>query len=277
MKHSKYLNSGLINYLIENIITSKISKNDKTIAKDFMKYVKLIKSLPLIREELKFYDQLTTSFVEKRYLGSKLLSEIKKDLKKVEWDNLSRQRQMFFDKTKKIFPELLTEINNRQNKYKLFASIQNFIDDAKVNKLTAKERIIVEENIIENLSNGFGITEFVDKVKEYNEIPLEADPLVVSIMIKDFNKKWKSVLSETQYKYLVDYTSNGNSINSTWINRIKKSLNQYNPELIKSEEISNKVEKIITEVTNKTTFNSENILQYCELIDSLKEFSSKTN
>lgn len=271
MRHSKYLNSGLIAHNIEKIIISKINNNDNKLSEQFNRYIKLLKSLPLIQKELNIFEQLTLTYTDRKALGSKLLAEIKKDIQKDYWTYIQRERQIFYDKAKKIFPNLLENLDQHMKEYKLFGSIKNFIDDSIQRKLNAKERLIIEENIVEALCNGNKAKEQVKLIEETNQIPSEVDPLTVSLMIRNFCQKWKSVLTPTQYSYIIDYTANKNNLNEDWTVKIKNNLNSFPLNTIKSEEILEKTQNIITEINQKSLLSNEEILEISELIDTLKE------
>lgn len=275
MKHSKYLNSGFIANNVEKIIISKISNNDKTISEGFNKYVSLLKSLPLVRKELDIFEQLSLTFTDRKALGSKLLAEIKKDIQKNTWNGLTKERQIFYDKTKKIFPNLSENLEHYLKDYKLFGSIKNFIDDSIERKLNAKERLIIEENIVEALCNGNKAKDKAELIAETNQIPSEVDPLAVTLMIRSFCKKWKSILTPTQYSYIVDYASNSNNINENWTNKIKQNLNQFPLNAIDSEEVLEKTKKVINEANQKNIFNNEEILKFSELVDNLNKIKEK--
>ena len=271
MKHSKYLNSGLIANTVEKIVISKIAENDSKVVKKFHQYINVIKSLPMIKEELNIFDELNDTCVERKALANKLLAEVKKDIHQKDWRGRDKQRQIFYDKVRVIFPEINEHLKQYIKDYKSFASIKNFIDDTIDRKLSAKERLIVEESIIENMCSNKKINNQVQMISEANEIPEEIDHLATHIMVRDFCKKWQSTLSPTQFQYLVAYASNGDVINEEWSKKIHDKLDAFDIGSIKSEETSEKTSRLINEVKKKTQLSNIEILEYAELVDSLSE------
>ena len=263
MRHSKFLNSGLLAFLVENILVHEITT--KKDSGKMRKYAQVINELNNVKAELDVVDALFNTICDKSY-ANKLLSEIKKDIKKIEKKKLDIERQKFYDNVVNIFPEIKLFLSTKINEYKTLASIKNFIDDTLEQKLNAKERLLIQESIISNLVNNKNL-KYSEMLNEANSIPNEVDGLTLNIMLNDFMKRWKKILTETQYKYLIDYTSFGENINTKWKRKIIDNLEKHSQK-IDDEELSNKIVAILERV-NKN-HNTENILEYCELVDALK-------
>jgi cysteinyl-tRNA synthetase len=89
MKHSKYLNSGLINLIfLKELVSEMIEKKD---VKDKIKSFALtLKKLPLIKEELDVFQQFMDSYIPDKRTASRLISEIKNDIKSKDWKELGQ-------------------------------------------------------------------------------------------------------------------------------------------------------------------------------------------
>jgi hypothetical protein len=269
MKHSKYLNSGLINLIfLKELVSEMIEKKD---VKDKIKSFALtLKKLPLIKEELDVFQQFMDSYIPDKRTASRLISEIKNDIKSKDWKELEKQRQMFFEDVKKIYPTISENLNDKIENYKYFASIKNFIDDAINQKLNAKDRIVIEESIVDTLITGKHIAKAVRETRESNQMPKEADTLVVGLMIKEFCNKWKKNSTPTQYQYLVEYASQGKSINHKWLNLLRNKMRKINPESF-DEETKQKIDSAKELLETKIHISSEEIFDFSELLDELNK------
>lgn len=264
MRHSKYLNSGLLAFLVENILVQEVFT--KQVSNKMLRYTKLLSQLKNVKNELNVFEQLTNTVCDKNY-ANKLLVEIKKDISKIDKNKLIKERQRFCDNIVNIFPEIKILLSNKINEYKTFASIKNFIDDVLEQKLNAKERLIIHESIIHNLVNN-KVVKYSKMLNETDSMPNEVDGLTVNIMLTDFLTKWKKILTETQFKYIVEYASFGDNINNKWKRKIISNLERHSKN-IQDEEVANKTKAVLERVHK--SYDSENILEYCELIDALKE------
>jgi hypothetical protein len=272
MKHSKFLNSGLIDYAYQKQLISEIIAGS-----DYKPmitgYIAALKKLNLVKEEIDIFNQLTDTYITDKNLTYKFISEIKGDIKNKlkDADSLNKQRQMFYEEVRKIMPNIQKALNDDIPRYKFYASIKNFVDDSLLSTLNAKERTIISENISENLMKNTQLVENVRDMRDANDMPKQADPLVVSVMIKEFCNKWKKTLSPTQYKYLVEYTTNGRTINKDWLEKLKREFKSINYKLIKDSASRKKVAHFLTVLNNKKTAIAEDILQYAEVLDTINE------
>ena len=267
MTHSKYLNSGIINNVFQKTLISEII-NKKNVKNKVLQYGKILKKYDLIRNELDIFNQLQETDSKDRRVASKFITELKNDIKNKKWNDLDRQRQQFYEEIKRIDPKIQEKINEEVSNYKFLASIKNFIDDAIANKLNAKDRMMIEESLVDTLMSGKHIVESVKAIRESNQIPKEADPLVVNIMMKDFTRKWKAALTPTQYQYLIEYTANGKIVNLKWLNYLRNKFRRVNENnlLVETQKMFEEARNILEKRIHLT---SEDILNYAELIDEI--------
>ena len=267
MTHSKYLNSGIINNVFQKTLISEII-NKKNVKNKVLQYGKILKKYELIRNELDIFNQLQETYSKDRRVASKFITELKNDIKNKKWNDLDRQRQQFYEEIKRIDPKIQEKINEEVSNYKFLASIKNFIDDAIANKLNAKDRMMIEESLVDTLMSGKHIVESVKAIRESNQIPKEADPLVVNIMMKDFTRKWKAALTPTQYQYLIEYTANGKIVNLKWLNYLRNKFRRVNENnlLVETQKMFEEARNILEKRIHLT---SEDILNYAELIDEI--------
>lgn len=252
--------------LISEIVNGKDVKNK------VLQYGKILKKYDLIREELDIFSQLQETYSKDRRIASKFITELKSDIKNRKWGNLEKQRQQFYEEIKKIYPEIQDNLNEEILNYKFLASIKNFVDDAIYGKLNAKDRMMIEESLVDTLMSGKHIIESVKAIRESNQIPQEVDPLVVNIMMKDFTKKWKQNFTPTQYQYLIEYTANGKAINTKWLNFLRKKFRKVNGNslLIETKKMFEEAKNILEKRIHLT---SEDILNYAELIDEVAKLN----
>lgn len=267
MRHSKHLNSGIINSVFQKTLISEIVKG-KDVKDKIRKYSLILKKYNLIREELDVFNQLMESYTDDKRVAGKLLDEIKSDILKKDWTNIEKQRQQFLEEVKKIDPSLNDNLNEDIANYKYLASIKNFLDDAIFGVLNAKDRMMIEESLITVLTKGQHIGKVINQVRESNDMPKEADPLVVNLMIRDFTSKWKQALTPTQYQYLIEYTANGRSVNNKWLNLLRKKFRKVQATII-NEETKTLFENAKNLIEKKIHLNSEEILNYAELLDEV--------
>jgi len=271
MNHSKYLNSGIVNYLFQNILISEMIQN-KDYQNSVNKYIEVLKKSPLIMEEINIYNQILDTCIEKPELADKFISELNNDITNKLNVNISKERQKFYENVRKIYPIIETKINEKIKKYKTFASINNFIDNLlKIQNLDARERTVVYESIKEHLLDNKSLRNTKQIIEATNSIPEEVDPLVVNVMIKEFKNKWEKTLSKSQYQYLIEYISEGKSINGKWLNMLKRKFGTVNYQLINDSKTLNNLKSFVNNINTKKSPSSEEILEYLEVYDEVKK------
>lgn len=272
MKHSKYLNVALIDYAFQKQLMAELI-SDREYKPMIVGYINALKSLTLVKEELDIYNQLTDSYVTDRVLANKFLSEIKSDIsnKLGNAESLNKERQMFYEEVRKVMPNIAEALGSEIPRYKFYASIKNLIDDTLSRNLNAKDRTVVSENIVENLMKNSVLVENVKDMRDANDMPKQADPLVVTMMIKEFCNKWQKTLSPTQYEYLVEYATGGRTINKQWMERLKREFKSIDYKLIKDSVSRKKVINFLTVLNTNKSPIAEDILQYAEVLDALNE------
>lgn len=268
MKHSKFLNSAIIDNLFKKVLIAEATKNIASNKVDG--YAKILAKFPLIRKELKVFNQLAESYTtEDRRIAQKLITELRKDIKNKEWSGLEVSRQKFFEEVKKIAPEIVEASKEKIRNYKFYASIKNFIDDSIRPSLSPKDRVMVEETIIKTITEGTHISRNFLMANEASKIPAEVDVLVTEVLIDNFSKKWKNALTESQYKYLIDYAANGDDNNYKWLNSIRKRIRKIDEGKIADETVREMFVDAKKNVEESINLNAEQILEYNELIDEL--------
>ena len=270
MTHSKYLNSGIINNLFQSVLISEmINNNDYN--DQIKQYIDVLKKSPLIMEEINIYNQILDTCIDKPELADKFLMELNIDIKSKLSNNMIKERQKFYEDVRKVCTIIESKMDSKIKKYKIFASINNYIDNQlEVKKLNALERTSVNEVIKEHLINNKTMKRTIQMIEESNKLPKEVDPLVVDIMIKEFKNKWEKTLSKSQYQYLIEYISVGKSINSKWLSMLKRKLGTVNYKLISDHKTVDNLKTFVEELNTKRGVSSEELLEYLEVYDEVR-------
>lgn len=224
IKHSKYKNTNLIYEFLVRQWTSEILSSKKNIKESKAK--KLIKKYftkGILKEELALYQALVNNSFPNHFSADALVQEClerfnslpKKDVNNKKY-NLIKEIKEHYD-INSLFANKVDTYKESASVYMLFESFQKnrFVDKAKY------RGVIVENLLTPKPKKGIKIMEAIQKAD-----PVDRE-LAYHILINSYNKKFNSVLSENQKKYIQDFVQYGSN-ESGWINehvdRIEKKI-----------------------------------------------------
>ena len=199
LKHNKKRNTAFVYEALVRELTESVVKNNKNKQN---KIVSIIKEhfggSSVLKEELSLYKSIYETRHIKKSTAEKIIVEAK-------------QRHSSLDK-KEIFKEqtaLISKINKTlSNKiftsfvpnYKSIATVYSIFQDA----LPVKDRVLLEENIVEQMSASV-------MTEEYVQQPI--DSIVYKTFVNKFNEEYQETLNENQRDllshYITSFADNG--------------------------------------------------------------------
>tara|TARA_B100000131_G_scaffold228025_2_gene219732 strand:- start:7310 stop:8137 length:828 start_codon:yes stop_codon:yes gene_type:complete len=190
-KHNKKRNTAFVYEALIKEATYAILKNDE---QKSHKVVGLIKKHftadSFLKKDLECYRSLYENQGIDKEISEKILKESALAKRMIDPDGLfGEQTAMINDVNKTISPSVF---NNFVPNYKTLATISKMF-----NTNSPKEKVILENRIIENMSN----------IVEESENNQEIDNVVYTTFVQKFNEKYSDVLLSEQKELLTRYIS----------------------------------------------------------------------
>jgi len=276
LKHSKHKNTGIIFELLSRQIVSDILCENKSDALTIVK--RLFKKGSELSKELTLYRSLLEFNKKDKITAAKFLDLVLEQRKKLNTDQLRKERYKLLGEIKKAFKEDVF-FTSRLSNYKMLASIYKLFEHSAA--FSPAQYInnyeIVLEGII-NHPNDQTINSDTLKIWE-NQTP-EVKKLAFNLILGKFNDKYK-VLNSRQ-KILISKYINENSDTPNFkdyiigeCSYITKALAKINTSItdktlnIKINEVSSLINEIITSKFIKEEHLTA-LLSYYELVELLK-------
>jgi hypothetical protein len=247
LSHNKYKNTGLLfELLVAKITTEVINNNEDKYALRILK--KFFKKDSLLSEEFTLYQTLLESAeIENTMATHELVNEILKQRKKIDIPTLNKEKYKLVETIKRFY-NLDEIIQSRVPDFKELATIYKLfeyeIDDNPVEYSKLKTIIIELKSPADPETK---INEVQAGIK--NTLPDDNDIRILSykLMIKKFNEKYETILSNDQKRILKEYVSNvTNSKLLTEFVKVEldKVLKKINKQVIVNEVLEVKVEEV---------------------------------
>ncbi len=193
LKHNKKRNTAFVYETLIRELTKSVVKNNK---------YKQNKIVSIMREhfaqgtelskELDVYKSIyETRDIEKR-LAEKIVVEAKHKYSILNKSNIFREQSALINKINKILSKDI--FNNFVPNYKNIATAYSIFQDA----LPVKDRVLLEENIVEQMSASAG---------NFAEVQQPIDNIVYSKFVNSFNEEYSKKLNENQKDLLTRYIS----------------------------------------------------------------------
>ena len=248
LKHNKKRNTAfvyeaLVRELTKSIVKSNKNKQSKIVSimkEHFAKGTELNKELGLYKS---VYE---TKSIEKR-LAEKIVVEAKRNYSDLNRKTIFQEQSALINKINKTLSKNL--FDNFVPNYKNLATVYSIFQET----LPIKDRVLLEENIIQQMSESC-------EVKEESQKPI--DNIVYNTFVTKFNDQYSEILNENQKnllgKYISSFSDNGAEL--------KYYLN---------EEIGN-LKNQLSDCKNSTAINEDNSLKekvdkVYSILDSYKE------
>jgi len=219
MKHNKKRNTAFLYECLIKELTRAIVREDKkrqTITKKILK--EFFYKGGVLREELTLYNSLLESKELQESFSRKLLEETKKDFYGLDRKQIFNSQTNLINKINKQLGH--TVFSNFVPNYKDMASLGLFFQN---NKLTAKKRIILENNLIKFLG---GKENTLTEMKHL-------DNLEYKTFVNKFNNAYERTLRKEQKdlltNYIVSFSDNGLGLKSFLneeLGRLKNAVQQ---------------------------------------------------
>ena len=237
MKHNKKRNTAFLYETLVREMTKCVISKDKIKKNEILSILKEHFSKgKVLNKELFLYKNINETSGLKRDIAEKILKETKYDYELLSKDEIFLEQSKVINKiNKNISPSVFS---NFVSNYKNLASIAQIFSGS----LSPKERVLLEETILEKMSESGSTEEVVMK-------PL--DDLTYKTFIKKFNEKYSDSLLSEQKDLLTNYflslDDNGLSLKiylNEELGRIKEEIkNCFSLQEIKQDEnMSNKAQ-----------------------------------
>ena len=193
LKHNKKRNTAFVYEALVRELTQSVVKNNKNKQN---KIVSIIKehfgSKTVLKEELNLYKSIyETRHIEKN-VAEKIIVEAKSRYNSLDKKQIFQEQSALINKINKTLSNKV--FTNFVPNFKSIASVYSIFQDA----LPVKDRILLEENILEQMSASV-------ETKEEGQQPI--DSIVYSTFVSKFNEEYSNVLDENQQQLLGHYVS----------------------------------------------------------------------
>tara|TARA_R110002126_G_scaffold260177_1_gene403157 strand:- start:436 stop:1266 length:831 start_codon:yes stop_codon:yes gene_type:complete len=270
LKHNKKRNTAFVYEALVRELTESVVKNNKNKQNKIVSIIKdhFTKGSAL-NEELNLYRTIYETRDIDKNVAEKIVVEVKQKYNSLDKRSLFVEQSALINKINKTLSNKI--FNNFVPNYKSIASVYSIFQNA----LPIKDRVLLEENIIEQMSSSV-------VVKEETQQPI--DTLVYSTFVDKFNQEYSEALNEGQKTLLSHYVSsfadNGLELKiylNEEIARLKGKLSEAqsaenNKDNIELSEKISKVYTILEETTERPidTATLEVVLRTQDLLEEIE-------
>ena len=193
LKHNKKRNTAFVYEALVRELTESVVKNNKNKQNKIVSILKEHFSTDsVLKEELDLYRTIYETKDIQKETAEKIVGQVKE-----RHDSLDK-RKLFLEQSaliNKINRTLSTKVyGNFVPNYKTIASVYSIFQDA----LPVKDRVLLEENIVENMSAS---------IEQVEDVQQPIDSIVYSTFVEKFNEEYSDSLNESQKKLLGNYIS----------------------------------------------------------------------
>lgn len=259
LKHNKKRNTAFVYEALVRELTESVVKNNKNKQN---KIVSIIKDHfagdSVLKEELGLYKSIYETKEIGKTTAEKIVVQVKEKHDSLDKKRLFQEQSALINKINKTLSNKV--YNNFVPNYKTIASVYSIFQDA----LPVKDRVLLEENIVDQMSSSAGETKDVQQ-------PLDA--LTYNTFVTKFNEEYKDTLNEGQKSLLGNYISsfadNGIEL-KTYLNeeigRLKDGILKASSikEVLSDESLKEKLEQVYNVLDN--TKNKEIDTETVEIV-----------
>ena len=284
IKHSKYKNTGILFELLVRQITSDTLSGKDSKAPNILK--KYFNKTELGRE-YKLYESLLkrTNLTEGK--ANIVLNTVLETSKQLNKSSLKRQKYNLIKEIKEHYnleEFFKTKLHNYKAQASLYTLIESYGDKSISAEQTIDNKLVILEHLTFTASKKENKTETI--IEEFSKYDKDTRILPYKILLDKFNDKYsdfstskKSILKE--YINSVDNPSKLKDFYNITISEIKKDIIVLN-KTTKNEVVKIKLEETIKNLLNQLGKNDKvtndhivNLLQYCDLLEELKQVNGK--
>ncbi len=272
-KHNKKRNTAFVYEALVREGTSAILQNDEQRKRAVVEIIKEhFKEGSVLKQDLECYRSLYENQNITLALGQKIIKEATLQKRLLDPNILfDNQTKLIHDINKKLTPSLF---DNFVPNYKTLATISQLFSLG----VTPKNRVVLEQLIVENMSNS----------NELSDNNADVDSLVVESFVKKFNEKYANQLVKEQKEllthYIASFTDNAlqlkmflNEEVARLKNELKKALSNEN--ISDDTEMLEKTQNIIKELEGykNQEINETMLLVVLKTQSLLQELSSNAD
>ena len=199
IKHNKKRNVALIAEFFVRYVSEKLIEGNENDAKKAIDiFNKHFSNKSILRKELRLISALSDTVVKTKEAANKILNEIKKAAEDTNIKRLEREKSVLIKDINYNFGKEFYE--QRVSDYNKFGSIHNLLNEYRGNgSINNKVHVVkFEEDLVEYLMKE---TVNIEPNFEINE-PEKYNKLVIGVMNKKFEEKYKGKLNEEQTRLL---------------------------------------------------------------------------
>jgi hypothetical protein len=277
IKHSKYRNTGILFELLVRQTTSDLINNQDS------KAVKILKKYftnTELGKEYSLYSAITTSPKLSEAKAEILISTVLEQYNKLDREKINKSKYNLIKEIKQSY-DLDNFFKAKIDNYKPFASIYTIFESQHIKTIDTKQVLLNKINLLEHVTQS-SLNSSAPKslVQEFMKEDKEIRLLAYKILVEKFNNKYQN-MSERQKDILKEYITNVSDTKNLK-DYLNDQLTSIKDELVSIKESSkdkvikiklDEVIKFINPIKENQTIKDETItgiLQYCDLIDELK-------
>tara|TARA_B100000927_G_scaffold289364_1_gene285832 strand:- start:1588 stop:2421 length:834 start_codon:yes stop_codon:yes gene_type:complete len=275
LKHNKKRNTAFVYEALVRELTESVVKNNKNKQNKIVGIIKEhFKINSVLKRELELYRSIYETREMDTNIAEKVVTQVKKDHDSLDKKTLFQEQSALINRINRTLSNKV--YNNFVPNYKTIASVYSIFQDT----LPAKDRVLLEQNIIEQMSAIPG----GEVIKTQEPI----DNLTYSTFVKTFNKEYDKALNESQKALLGSYVSSfeDNGVDfkiflNEEIGKLKEELLAVSAtdEFLKDKVLKEKLETVYT-ILDKTkekpidTQTIELVLNAQQLVDDISKNES---
>jgi len=284
IKHSKYKNTGILfELLVRQITSDTLSGKDSKATNILKKYFNKTE----LGREYKLYESLLkrTNLTEGK--ANIVLNTVLETSKQLNKSSLKRQKYNLIKEIKEHYnleEFFKTNLHNYKAQASLYTLIESYGNKSISTEQTIDNKLVILEHLTFTASKKENKTETI--IEEFSKYDKDTRILTYKILLDKFNNKYsdfstskKSILKE--YINSVDNPSKLKDFYNITISEIKKDIIALN-KTTKNEVVKIKLEETIKNLLNQLGKNDKvtndhivNLLQYCDLLEELKQVNGK--
>lgn len=259
LKHNKKRNTAFVFEALVRELTESVVKNKKNKQNKIVSIIKEHFSVDsVLKEELSLYKSIYETRALEKSTAEKIIIQVKEKHDSLDKKKLFQEQSALINKINKT---LSTKVyNNFVPNYKTIASVYSIFQDA----LPVKDRVLLEENIIEQMSSS---------AESPSDVQQPLDALTYHTFVSKFNEEYAEILNENQKSLLGNYISsfvdNGIELKiylNEEIGRLKEGLQRAKniSEISSDEVLKKKLEEVYNVLDN--TKNKEIDTETVEIV-----------
>ena len=284
IKHSKYKNTGILfELLVRQITSDTLSGKDSKATNILKKYFNKTE----LGREYKLYESLLkrTNLTEGK--ANIVLNTVLETSKQLNKSSLKRQKYNLIKEIKEHYnleEFFKIKLHNYKAQASLYTLIESYGNKSISTEQTIDNKLVILEHLTFTASKKENKTETI--IEEFSKYDKDTRILTYKILLDKFNDKYsdfstskKSILKE--YINSVDNPSKLKDFYNITISEIKKDIIVLN-KTTKNEVVKIKLEETIKNLLNQLGKNDKvtndhivNLLQYCDLLEELKQVNGK--